>query len=384
MALVVSRSSVSSFGRRSRSVCENQRERPALVTKANRPVPEFLPFPRDPLRAERGDLSCGRRVGRRATLRRDRRRQPGGARVRRPAQLRPPDPPPRRRGRTRPLPDRGRLLRGVAAHRRARRRRPGALLPLRDAVRGRERAVPAYPWGHRRSRAPAARRRPGRGRRPPPRADDEDGEERPSVASPCHAGEPRSDLGALAHRGALDAAGPASSPADRLLRGRRGRHAPALPIDGAGGHRGGVRSRGRRPGGARRRPPPFRDRVCVPRRARRGGDRRPGRRAHHGVHRRARRRRALRAPDPPPAPRARRGRRASRADRRVHGSRRRRQHARASRRAPGSDARRGRTRADRSIRPRVAPPDAGGHRHPGSAARRRLGPVRRLRAAGAA
>src|SRR5260370_21559029 len=44
MALVVSRSSVSSFGRRSRSVCENQRERPALVPKANRPVPEFLPF----------------------------------------------------------------------------------------------------------------------------------------------------------------------------------------------------------------------------------------------------------------------------------------------------------------------------------------------------
>ena len=35
---------MSSFGRRSRSVCDNQGERPALVTKANRPVPEFLPF----------------------------------------------------------------------------------------------------------------------------------------------------------------------------------------------------------------------------------------------------------------------------------------------------------------------------------------------------
>ena len=35
---------VSSFSRRSRSVCENLNERPALVTKANRPVPEFLPF----------------------------------------------------------------------------------------------------------------------------------------------------------------------------------------------------------------------------------------------------------------------------------------------------------------------------------------------------
>jgi uncharacterized protein (DUF1015 family) len=32
------------LGRRSRSVCDNQGERPALVTKANRPVPEFLPF----------------------------------------------------------------------------------------------------------------------------------------------------------------------------------------------------------------------------------------------------------------------------------------------------------------------------------------------------
>ena len=40
-----------------------------------------------------------------------------------------------------------------------------------------------------------------------------------------------------------------------------------FPLTAPRGHRGGVRSRGRRPGGARRRPPPFRDGVCVSRRA---------------------------------------------------------------------------------------------------------------------
>src|SRR6476646_3881545 len=44
MSLVVSRLAVSYFNRRSRSEWDNDGERPAPVTKANRPVPEPLPF----------------------------------------------------------------------------------------------------------------------------------------------------------------------------------------------------------------------------------------------------------------------------------------------------------------------------------------------------
>src|SRR5438128_1185102 len=82
------------FVRPSLAIRMRQSGRAACPRHESEPPGARVPsLPRDPLRAERGDLSCGRGVGRRATLRRDRRRQPGGARVRRPAQLRPPDPP---------------------------------------------------------------------------------------------------------------------------------------------------------------------------------------------------------------------------------------------------------------------------------------------------
>ncbi len=170
----------------------------------------------------------------------------------------------------------------------------------------------------------------------------------------------------------LDPATPSPTPPRST---RTAFHHSLWRIDDPDAHRRHPRRGRPAPAGARRRPPPLRDRQQLPARAARGRHRRPRRRRDHDAGRRARPRPALRARHPPAARTASAASTsATRSAAPFFVARRRTQRARGRRRARGGDARRRRARPRRPPTAwrcscRTAELDARARRAPGRAAR---------------